>query len=56
MNSVKDDLFEDFVYVFTPKGDVRSLPRGSTPIDFAYGIHTDVGNQCVGAKVSGRIE
>ncbi|RMF92566.1 MAG: bifunctional (p)ppGpp synthetase/guanosine-3',5'-bis(diphosphate) 3'-pyrophosphohydrolase [Nitrospinota bacterium] len=55
MEAVRIDLFPDEVYVFTPKGEVRSLPRGSTPIDFAYQIHTDVGHQCVGAKVNGRI-
>ncbi len=55
METVKVDLFPDEVYVFTPKGEVRSFPRGATPIDFAYQIHTDVGHQCVGAKVNGRM-
>ncbi len=55
MESLRVDLFQDEVYVFTPKGEVRSLPAGSTPVDFAYAIHTDVGHRCVGARVNGRI-
>lgn len=55
MESLKLDLFEDEVFVFTPKGKVISLPMGSTPIDFAYEIHTDVGHGCVGARVNNRI-
>jgi GTP diphosphokinase / guanosine-3',5'-bis(diphosphate) 3'-diphosphatase len=55
LESVKVDLFQDEVYVFTPKGDVRVFPRNSTPIDFAYAIHTDVGNHCCGARVNGAI-
>src|SRR5436190_4624456 len=55
LESVKIDLFPDEVYVFTPKGEVRVLPRGSTPIDFAYEIHSDVGNTCSGARANGQI-
>ncbi len=55
IETVKIDLFADEVYVFTPKGEVYDFPRGSTPIDFAYRIHTEVGHHCVRAKVNGRI-
>ncbi|MCP4746408.1 MAG: bifunctional (p)ppGpp synthetase/guanosine-3',5'-bis(diphosphate) 3'-pyrophosphohydrolase [Desulfobacteraceae bacterium] len=55
LENVKIDLFPDEVYVFTPQGDIKSLPRGATSVDFAYLIHTEVGNQCVGAKVNGRM-
>ena len=55
MDTVKVELFPEEVYVFTPKGDVKSFPKGSTPIDFAYGVHTDVGHRCVGAKVNGKL-
>lgn len=55
LENVKTDLFETEIYVFTPAGDVKELPDGSTPIDFAYSIHTDVGHHCIGAKVNGRM-
>ena len=55
LESLKVDLFEDEVFVFTPKGEVKSLSGGSTPLDFAYAVHTDVGHRCVGAKVNGNI-
>ncbi len=55
LESLKVDLFEDEVFVFTPKGEVKNLSAGSTPLDFAYAVHTDVGHSCVGAKVNGAI-
>jgi len=55
MESVKLDLFPDKVYVFTPKGEIRRLPRGATAVDFAYDVHTDVGNRCVAAKIDRRL-
>ncbi len=55
MDAMRIDLFPDEVYVFTPKGDVKALPEGSTPIDFAYAVHTKVGEHCVGAKVNGKL-
>lgn len=55
LESVRTDIFQDQVFVYTPRGDVRVLPSGSTPLDFAYRIHTDLGHNCVGAKVNGRL-
>jgi GTP diphosphokinase / guanosine-3',5'-bis(diphosphate) 3'-diphosphatase len=55
LNSLKLDLYPEEVYCFTPKGEVKTLPRDATPIDFAYDIHTEVGHQCVGARVNGKI-
>ncbi|HBE06740.1 MAG TPA: (p)ppGpp synthetase [Firmicutes bacterium] len=55
LESLRIDLFMDEVFVFTPRGDVKSLQSGSTPVDFAYTVHTDVGNRCIGAKVNGKL-
>ena len=55
LENVRIDLFPDEVYVFTPNGEIKTLPKGATPVDFAYMIHSEVGNQCVGAKVNGRM-
>ena len=55
LSTLKVDLYPEEVYIFTPKGKVLTLPRGATPVDFAYSIHTDVGHQCVGAKVNGQM-
>jgi GTP pyrophosphokinase len=55
MQNLRIELYPEEVYIFTPKGEVKSLLRGSTPVDFAYAIHTDVGHQCVGARVNGRM-
>jgi guanosine-3',5'-bis(diphosphate) 3'-pyrophosphohydrolase len=55
LNSLKIDLYPDEVYTFTPKGDVFAFPRGATPLDFAFRIHTDVGSHCVGARVNGKL-
>jgi guanosine-3',5'-bis(diphosphate) 3'-pyrophosphohydrolase len=55
MENLKLDLFDSQVFVFSPRGDVYSVPAGGTPLDFAYQVHTDVGNHCVGAKINGRI-
>jgi GTP diphosphokinase / guanosine-3',5'-bis(diphosphate) 3'-diphosphatase len=55
VDSMKTDVFEDRVYVFTPRGDIIDLPAGSTPIDFAYHVHTDIGHRCRGAKINGKL-
>ena len=55
VESIKTDIFQDQVFVYTPKGDIKELPRGATPLDFAYRIHTDLGHRCIGAKVNGRL-
>jgi len=55
LENLRVDLFEDEVFVFTPKGDVKNLPAGATPVDFAYSIHTHIGHSCIGAKVNGRL-
>jgi GTP pyrophosphokinase len=55
LQNLKIDLYPEEVYIFTPKGEVRSLPRGATAVDFAYTVHTDVGHQCVGARINGRM-
>jgi guanosine-3',5'-bis(diphosphate) 3'-pyrophosphohydrolase len=55
IESIKTDIFQDQVFVYTPKGDIKELPRGATPLDFAYRIHTDLGHKCIGAKVNGRL-
>jgi GTP pyrophosphokinase len=55
LQNLKIDLYPEEVYIFTPKGEVRSMPRGATVVDFAYSIHTDVGNQCVGARINGKM-
>jgi len=55
MENLKVDLFDEEVFVFTPRGEVKSLAGGATPLDFAYEIHTELGHRCVGAKVNGKI-
>ena len=56
LESVKVDLYRDEIYVFTPRGDIMELPINSTTIDFAYAVHTDIGNHCVAAKINRRLE
>jgi GTP diphosphokinase / guanosine-3',5'-bis(diphosphate) 3'-diphosphatase len=55
IHNLKIDLYPEEVYIFTPRGEVKSLPRGATPVDFAYAIHTDIGHKCVGARVNGKM-
>jgi len=55
LESVRTDVFSDQVFIYTPRGEIRDLPKGSTPLDFAYKIHTDLGHRCIGAKVNGRL-
>ena len=55
VDGMKTDVFQDRVYVFTPRGDIIDLPAGSTPIDFAYHVHTEIGHRCRGAKVNGKL-
>jgi len=55
VDSLRTDVFQDQVYVFTPRGEIKEMPAGATPVDFAYRVHTEVGNKCVGSKVNGRM-
>src|SRR5262249_7059823 len=55
VEGLKPDVFQDQAYVFRPKGEIKDLPAGATPLDFAYRIHTDIGHRCVGAKVNGKL-
>ena len=55
LENLKTELFEDEVYVFTPKGQIKVLPRGATPIDFAYSVHAEIGNKMVGAKINSKM-
>src|SRR5207344_1851971 len=55
LQNLRIELYPEEVYIFTPKGEVKSLPRGATPVDFAYFVHTDIGDRCVGSRVNGRI-
>ena len=56
LESLKIDVFQSRIFVFTPKGDVIDLPEGATPVDFAYAIHSDIGNQCIGAVINEQIQ
>ncbi len=56
VDSMRSDVFQDRVYVFTPRGDIIDLPAGSTPIDFAYHVHTDIGHRCRGARINGKLD
>ncbi|WP_376775721.1 TGS domain-containing protein, partial [Serratia fonticola] len=55
LDSLRFEINSREVYVFTPKGDVMSLPQGATPVDFAYAVHTEVGHRCIGARVNGKL-
>ncbi len=55
LESLKTEVFIDQVFVYTPKGEIKALPKGATPLDFAYRIHTELGHRCIGAKVNGRL-
>src|SRR4030095_622148 len=55
LQNLRIELYPEEVYIFTPKGEVKALPRGATPVDFAYAVHTDVGHRCMGARVNGRL-
>src|SRR3546814_15473855 len=56
VDNVKVDLFPDEVYVFTPRGEIRQLQRGATPVDFAYAVHSELGDRCVAARLDGQLE
>jgi GTP pyrophosphokinase len=55
LEALKIDLFTNSIFVLTPKGDVKDLPKGATPVDFAYKVHTDLGNRCIGARVNNKM-